>query len=97
MELKNFVGQVVISTASKRRFLIYQITAPEIKVVSEKPDESGHYDFYVHPTINGDPISTGKLVFENAALNEPFKTSFDAYSRTEDAYYEQMHYWMYRS
>ena len=68
MDLKDFIGQVVLSTVSKRRFRLMKITAPEIKVVSEKPGTSGYPEHYVYPTINGDPISTGKLMFENPAL-----------------------------
>ena len=94
MELKSFIGQVVISSATKRRFILKEITAPEICVVTEKPGTSGYFEHYVFETVNGDPISTGALVFENPALTEPFKQAFEAYSHTEDARWERYHYWL---
>lgn len=97
MELKNFVGQVVISTKTKRRFKITQITSPEFRVVTEVPGTSGYPEHYVFENINGDPITTGALVFEDPALTEPFKRAFEAYDRTEDAYWERYGYWMHRS
>lgn len=96
MDLKKFVGQVVISSVTKRRFILKNITAPEIGVVSETPGTSGYPEHYVYGTINGDPISTGTLVFENPALTEPFKAAYKAYCRTEAAYWESYGYWMRR-
>lgn len=96
MELKDFIGQVVISATSNRRYKIYRITAPEIGVVTETPGSSGYLEHYCFRTINGNPIATGVLVFENPALTEPFKAAFDAYERTEDAYWENFDYWMRR-
>ncbi len=94
VELHAFVGQVVISSATHRRFLFNKITAPEICVVTEVPGTSGYPEHYVFSTINGDPISTGVLVFENRALTEPFKEAFEAYGHTQDAYWENYGYWM---
>lgn len=94
MELKTFIGQVVISTKTKRRFKLCEITAPEICVVTENPGASGYYEHYVYDNINGNPIATGLLVFEDPALTEPFKAAFDAYEHTEDAYWENYDYWM---
>lgn len=94
MELKDFIGQVVISTKTKRRFKLHEITSPEICVVTETPGRSGYYEYYAYENINGNPIATGLLVFENQALTEPFKAAFDAYDRTEDAYWERYGYWM---
>jgi hypothetical protein len=96
MELKDFIGQVVISTKNKRRFKLYKITAPEIRVVTEKPGTSGYYEHYAFENTNGNPIATGMLVFENPALTEPFMAAFDAYDRTEAAYWEKYGYWMRR-
>lgn len=94
VELHAFVGQVVISSATHRRFLIKKITAPEIHVVTEVPGTSGYPEHYAYGTINGDPISAGLLVFENRELTKPFKEAFEAYSHTEDAYWENVGYWM---
>ena len=96
MKIKDFIGKVVIGTASKRRYVITEITSPYITARVEKPDSGGHYTFYRWGTINGDPITNGTLVFENGALNESFKRAFDEYSRTEDAYWEEYGYWMRR-
>ena len=96
MELKAFIGQVVISTSTKRRFLLESITAPEIRVVSKEPGTSGYPEHYAYRTINGDPFSTGALVFENPELTEPFKAAFEAYNRTEEARWESYGYWLHR-
>ena len=96
MELKDFIGQTVISRDTKRRFRIEEITAPEIGVVSEKPGTSGYPEHYVYRTINGDPISNGTLIFENPALKEPFIAAFEAYSHTKDARLENYFYWLMR-
>lgn len=96
MELKDFIGKTVVSTVTDRRFRLREITSPEIKVVTLEPEASGYYGFYVFRTINGDPISTGRLKFEDPALTEPFRKAYDAYCRTEDAYWEEYGYWMRR-
>lgn len=94
MELKDFVGKVVVSAKTKRRFYLKEITAPKIGVVTIAPDSRGLYTRYWWGTINGDPFSTGALVFEDAALLEPFKAAYTAYCRTEEAYWEEYGYWM---
>ena len=94
MELKDFIGKVVISSYSKTRYVLTEITAPEISVRTEKPNERGYYSHYCWETINGDPISKGDLVFEDLSLTEPFKAAYNAYCRTEDAYWENYGYYM---
>ena len=96
MELKAFVGATVINTQTKNRFILREITAPEISVQAVVPNSLGYYPHYVYPTANGDPVSNGILVFEDASLNEPFKAAFEAYSRTEDARWETYAYWLHR-
>ena len=97
MELKDFIGKVVISAESKRRYIIKEITSPEIKVWTEQPNERGNYECYCWATINGDPITNGALIFEDSSLTEPFKAAFKAYSCSRDAYYEEMAYWMHKN
>jgi hypothetical protein len=94
MELKSFIGQIVISSATGRRFVIKRITSPEIGVATVEPGPSGYTEYYTYRTINGDPISTGALRFEDPALTEPFKKAYEAYSRTEEARWENYEYWM---
>ena len=96
MELKDFIGKVVISTTSKTRYVLKEITAPEISVITEKPNEHGYHPCYCWETINGDPISNGYLMFEDESLTEPFKAAYEAYSRTEDARWERYGYYMRR-
>ena len=96
MELKDFIGKTVISTATNRRFRIQEITSPEIEVVTLEPEASGYYGTYVFRTINGDPFSTGRLTFEDPSLAEPFGEAYEAYCRTEDARWEEFDYWMRR-
>ena len=97
MELKDFVGKVVISTATKKRYVLTEITAPEIKVRTEMPNSRGYYEHYCWETINGDPITNGSLVFEDQTLTPLFITAYDAYSRTEDARWENYGYWLLKS
>lgn len=94
MELKDFIGKVVISTSSKERYTLYRITAPEIAVLTEKTNKYGTHSCYCWETINGDPISNGYLVFEDQLLTEPFKEAYNAYSRTEDARWENYGYYL---
>ena len=97
MELKDFIGKVVICVATKQRFTLKRITSPCIEVTAVEKDARGYCASYSWPTINGDPISTGALVFEDASLTAPFKAAFSAHCHTRDAYYEEMGYWLRRS
>ena len=94
MELKEFIGKVVVGAQSKKRYVLKEITAPYIAAVAERPDANDRYAHYRWETINGDPISRGVLVFEDAALTESFKAAYEAYSHTKDAYWEDYGYWM---
>ena len=96
MELKDFVGKVVVSTESKKRYVLRRITSPCIEVSTVEKDAQGRCASYCWSTINGDPITTGALLFEDASLKEPFKEAFEAYSHTRDAYYVTVGYWMRR-
>jgi hypothetical protein len=94
MKLKDFVGKIVISTQGKKRYILDEITAPEIKVRTEKPNERGYFSYYCWETINGDPISNGYLVFEDLSLTEPFKAAYRAHCNTEEARWENYGYYM---
>ena len=96
MELKDFIGKVVICAVTKQRFVLRRITSPCIEVTAVEKDARGYRASYSWPTINGDPISTGVLVFEDASLTAPFKAAFSAHCHTRDAYYEEIGYWMRR-
>ena len=96
MRLQDFIGKVVISTATNRRYVLTQITAPYIVAAVEQADARGNRASYRWGTINGDPISTGALVFEDTSLAAPFKAAFSAHCHTRDAYYEEIGYWMRR-
>ena len=96
MQLQDFIGKIVICTGTKRRFEIRKITAPCIEVTAVEKDAQGYCASYSWPTINGDPISTGDLIFEDAILTEHFKAAYTAYRHTRDAYYEEIGYWMRR-
>jgi len=94
MELKDFIGKVVVAPHNGERFLIDAITAAEIRVATVKLGSYGQPRHYAYETINGDPFSRGTLVFEDASFLEPFKAAYDAYCRTEDAYWETYEYYM---
>lgn len=96
MELKEFIGKVVFAPTTGKRFLIDEITAPEICVATVAPGPYGQPLHYTYETINGDPFTKGTLIFEDAALLEPFKAAYNAYCRTEDAYWENYAYYLRR-
>ena len=94
MELKDFIGKIVIRASDKKRLFITEITSPKISAQTVEKGEFGYPACYSWDTINGDPITNGYLVFEDPSLTEPFKKAYDAYCRTQDAYWEEYGYWM---
>lgn len=96
MELNDFIGKNVIRASDKKRLFVTAITAPEIKAQTVETDTYGQHTCYCWRTINGDPFSNGYLIFEDSSLLEPFKKAYNAYCRTEDAYWEEYGYWMMR-
>ena len=94
MELKDFIGKIVISTSTNKRYRLHRITSPYIDVESELPNSSGYPSHYRFDCINGDPISNGNLMFEDQSLTEPFKAAYQAYCSTEDARWENYGYYM---
>ena len=94
MQLQDFIGKIVICAGTKQRFEIRKITSPCIEVTAVEKDAQGYCASYSWPTINGDPISNGILVFEDTSLTEPFIAAYNAYSHTRSAYYEEIEYWM---
>ena len=94
MEIKEFIGKVVINPDTKSRYLIRKITSPYIAVETEKPQGNGHRQRYIYNTINGDPISNGTLMFEDKTLTEPFKAAYTSYCQSKAAYWEEYGYWM---
>ena len=96
MELKQFIGKIVISTSTKNRYRLHRITAPYIEVASEQPNSSGYPSHYRFDCVNGDPITNGNLVFEDQSLSEPFKKAYSAYCRSMDGYWEDYGYRMRR-
>ena len=96
MELKDFIGKIVIRTTDGKRLVLDEITSPEIKAWTLNADATGHYTRYCWRTIHGDPFSKGELIFEDPSLTDSFKAFYQAYCRTEDAFWEEYGYWMGR-
>lgn len=94
IELTYFIGKVLIGAESKKRYVLRRITAPYIEVTTVEKDAQGNCASYRWLTINGDPVSSGLLIFEDASLTEQFKEVYEAYSHTKDAYWENYGYWM---
>ena len=94
VEIKDFIGKVVIAPKTKKRYVLKEITSPYIAVKEDDNVNSGISIIY--DTINGDPFEKGILIFEDRTLTEPFKAAYDAYCRTPNAYYEETGYWMRR-
>ena len=97
MEIKDFIGKIVIRTSDKKRLFITGITAPKIDAKTVDPEAHGYHACYRWETINGDPITNGYLIFEDESLTEQFKKTYDAYCRTKDAYWENYGYYMSKS
>ena len=89
MELSTFIGKIVYNPTTRQRYRLSKITSPIIEAVRLTDGIP-----YAFPTINGDPISGGMLVFEDPALLESFKVAYAAYGRTKDAFWEEYGYWM---
>ena len=94
MELKQFIGKIVISTSTNKRYRLHRITSPYIDVESEQPNSSGYPSHYRFNCINGDPISNGSLVFEDQSLVESFQKAYTAHCHSTDGYWEDYGYWM---
>lgn len=94
MELRSFIGKTVTEPATKQRYRLSEITSPTISAVRL----GGTYDgfTFVFRTINGDPFSNGVLAFEETGLTKLFIEAYEAYSRTQDAFWEEYGYWMRR-
>jgi hypothetical protein len=73
MEIKDFIGKVVISARTKERYILTKVASPYIEVKTEKLNEYGGRSCYRFETINGDPFTRGVLVFEDASLMLPFQ------------------------
>jgi hypothetical protein len=94
VELKDFIGKVVVGVPSNKRYILSKITAACIVAREEKGDAQGHCASYRWDTVNGDPISTGALVFEEAALKKPFQVAYEAYCRSQEGRWEEYGYWL---
>ena len=94
MEVKDFIGKVVIETRSNRKYVLSEITSPYIAAKEAHADSAGRCRSYVWDTINGDPFSNSILVFEDSALNDIFKKVYEAHCRSSDGYWEDYGYWM---
>lgn len=92
MDIKKFIGKVVIEKESGKRFILKEITSPYIAVKEENNINAGIS--IVYDTINGDPIKRGVLEFEDKTLTAQFLATYDEYCHTQDAYYEEIGYWM---
>ena len=93
--MKEFVGKVVVSTESKKRFILTGITAVEMTARAENLNDRGFYDTYSWSTLNSDPISRGQLVFEDASLKEAFIKAFEAYSKSAEGRWERYEHFFF--
>lgn len=91
MELREFLGKVVINNKTGERFRLDRITSPEIIVETEKPNSRGYLSHYAYER---NPIADGYLVFEDSALKEPFCEAYESYCRSEEGRWEAYGYWL---
>ena len=96
MNINEFVGKVVVSNESKRRFVLTSITAVEITARAENLNERGVYDTYSWSTLNSNPVRQGQIVFEDTSSIEAFIKAFEAYSNSAKGRWERYeHFFMY--
>lgn len=94
MDVKKFLGKVVIGTKTNTRYILTKIHAAYITVGTEKLNVYGTRESYLFKTENGDPFSNGVLRFEDGALTELFKQAYNEYCRSEDGRAEAYLYWL---
>ena len=94
MNKRDFIGKVVISANTKKRYVISKIHPTHICVESEQLNQYGTSSAYMLNTDNGDPFTSGDLYFEDAALTERFKKEYKEYCRSEDGRSESWMDWM---
>lgn len=97
MELKDFIGKVVISEKTKVHYVIEKIDGAFIAVRTAKQSEKGTYSHYRWMTGTApydNAIAKGTVVFEDETLKQPFIDAYEAYRNTEDARWSNYDYWM---
>ena len=94
MELKDFIGKVVIGTKTNTRYILTKIHAAYITVGTVKLNVYGTRDSYLFKTENGDPFSNGTLRFEDSVLTELFKQAYNEYCHSEYGRAEAYLYWV---
>ena len=95
MNMNEFVGKVVVSAETKKRFVLTSITAVEMKARAENLKDRGFYDTYSWSTLNSDPISLGELIFEDASLKESFIKAFEAYCNSAEGWWERYEHFFF--
>ncbi len=99
MELKDFIGKVVIHAQTKKRYVLYKLEAACIEVKEEKADENGIrrcYCWEVGTLPYDNAIAKGRLIFEDATLLEPFREIYEAYQRSPEGRIESYDYWFWK-
>ena len=94
MEIKDFIGKVVIGTNTKTRYVLTKIHAAYITVGTVKLNAYGTRDCYLFKTENGDPFTSGSLRFEDESLTEVFKRVYQEYCNSEYGRAEAYLYWV---
>ena len=94
MEIKEFIGKIVMNIMTKERCVLTRVTSPYIEVKTVKLNEYGCPSCYRFETINGDPFERGVLIFEDVSLAVPFKNAYYEYCHSKDTYWEEYGYWM---
>jgi|GEM_PF-1672560 len=97
MEIKDFIGKTVVDPKTNKKYVIYEITSPLIETSLPEPPQTGSRIVYRYHTINGDPFSSGELVFEDASLLAPFLKAYDTHCRSEEGRMEEYEYWSRRA
>ena len=93
MELKDFIGKVVIGKENRWRYTLYRIDAVEI-AAQALPPHSGCYVWRTGTGPYDNAIARGTLEFEDPSLYEPFKALYESYIHSEAGRLESYTYYM---
>ena len=94
MNKQDYIGKVVISSNTKKRYILTKIHATYISVDSEKLNQYGTRSSYMFKNDNEDPFTSGDLYFEDLTRNERFKKEYKEYCFSKEGGSEAYMYWM---
>jgi hypothetical protein len=97
MKIKDFIGKVVKSKNTGKKYVLYEIDGVAITVREVEKNQYGTYSTYCWKTGTApydNAIAKGELVFEDEKLTELFRECYENYIHTEGRYDQYFYYSM---